>query len=540
MATIIITAHVIMYPGRSGVRNIPRGSSLTALLDGNSLPRYKACNPGGIKQYRCPCLPSEQLRGVFFPHSGHTHSGGGVRTSRRKAHKHVSDDGSKYKQEFSIEPPLEDIRASIPVLLDADNVGQCGGSLQQQQEAVKGMDGIAHEHDYPTTIEIALGNERKPELQRGYGWSRPRGSWCTLALVPAVIWGPAWAATMGLVSVGYAALATAAAIAAAAFGSLVPGAAMASRLGTAGTSGTAAVVATVDWVDVALRTAVGLTSDIDAGVSGAAGRVQVLTALQEAGSGPVTAWAVTSVLPGLCALAGGCRAAVAVVRMELPWLEPLAQLAAAAAGLGVLLLLAMPLRRYLAPLLPVLPRESPSGSAWAALRAGGTVCMVAVLTSLQAQELVALPLTPSSRGAVIVAVMSSPLLLQTHSVLYGVASASSDVVLPLCTAAVAARAAYALLVQRQSAEVAGFQVGRFAAAAQGQALTATCGPDARPSTLGNEVNGAVFKAVKMLAASRLVLDALVLFAIATGALPGKVSAMRLLGMLWLLETTSQL
>ncbi|GIL55020.1 hypothetical protein Vafri_10681 [Volvox africanus] len=126
------------------------------------------------------------------------------------------------------------------------------------------------------------------------------------------------ASTMGLVSVGYAAVATAAAIAAAAFGSLLPGAAMASRLGTAGAKGTSAAVAAVDWVDVALRTAVGLTSDIDAGVSGAAGRVQVLTALQEAGSGPLAAWAVTSVLPGLCTLAGGCRAAVAAVRMGTP------------------------------------------------------------------------------------------------------------------------------------------------------------------------------------------------------------------------------
>ncbi|GIL55017.1 hypothetical protein Vafri_10681 [Volvox africanus] len=196
----------------------------------------------------------------------------------------------------------------------------------------------------------------------------------------------------------------------------------------------------------------------------------------------------------------------------------------------------MPLRRYLAPLLPVLPRESPSDSAWAALRAGGTVCMVAVLTSLQAQELVALPLTPSSRGAVAAAATSTPFLLQTNSVLYGVASTISDVVLPLCTAAVAARVAYALLVQRQSAEDAGFQVGRLAAAAQGQVLTAACGPDARPCTMGDEVN----EVVKMLAAGRLVLDALVLLAIATGVLPGKISAMRLLGMLWLLETISQL
>ncbi|GIL55019.1 hypothetical protein Vafri_10681 [Volvox africanus] len=307
-----------MYSGRSSARNVPRGFSLRALLDGNSLPRYKACTPGGIKQHRCPDLPVEQLQGVLFPHIGHTHAGGGVTTSRRKAHQHVSDGSPKYQHELCPEPPLEVIRDSIPVLLDAGNVGQCGGSHQQHQEPVKGIDGIAHEQDCPKTSEATLCTERNPGVQRGHGWSKLRGSWYTLALVPAVIWGPAWASTMGLVSVGYAAVATAAAIAAAAFGSLLPGAAMASRLGTAGAKGTSAAVAAVDWVDVALRTAVGLTSDIDAGVSGAAGRVQVLTALQEAGSGPLAAWAVTSVLPGLCTLAGGCRAAVAAVRMGTP------------------------------------------------------------------------------------------------------------------------------------------------------------------------------------------------------------------------------
>ncbi|GIM03671.1 hypothetical protein Vretimale_8172 [Volvox reticuliferus] len=123
------------------------------------------------------------------------------------------------------------------------------------------------------------------------------------------------ALTMGLVSVGYAAMATAAAIAAAAFGSLVPGTTVASGSSPVGANATAAAVAAVDWVDVALRTAVGLTADIGADGSGVAGRVQVLTALQEAGSGPLAAWAVTSVLPGLCALAIDCKAAVAAVRM---------------------------------------------------------------------------------------------------------------------------------------------------------------------------------------------------------------------------------
>ncbi|GIL82840.1 hypothetical protein Vretifemale_11762 [Volvox reticuliferus] len=346
------------------------------------------------------------------------------------------------------------------------------------------------------------------------------------------------ALTMGLVSVGYAAMATAAAIAAAAFGSLVPGTTVASGSSPVGANATAAAVAAVDWVDVALRTAVGLTADIGADGSGVAGRVQVLTALQEAGSGPLAAWAVTSVLPGLCALAIDCKAAVAAVRMGLPWLEPLAQLAGAAAGLGVLLLLAMPLRRYLAPLLPLVPRESPSDAVWPALRAGGTVCMVAVLTSLQAQELVVLPLTPSIRGAVAAAATSTPLLFQMHSMLYGVAAAISDAVLPMWTAAVSARAIYAWLVQQRSAEDAGLHRNGLAVAAQGQVLAAASGPDARPSTSGNEVN--VAKIVKIVAAGRLVLDALVLLTIATGVLPGKISAMRLLGMLWLLQMTSQL
>ncbi|GLC41656.1 hypothetical protein PLESTM_001224900 [Pleodorina starrii] len=346
------------------------------------------------------------------------------------------------------------------------------------------------------------------------------------------------ASTAGIVSAGYAALAAAAAVAAATFSTLAPGVDAAAAAAPA-----AAAVAAVDWVDVALRTTAGLTA-----ADGGVGRSQVLAALEEAGAGRAAGWAVMAVLPGLCTLARGCRAATAAVLTALPWLQPLSQLAAAAAGLGVLLLLAMPLRPYLAPLLPLLPRGRPSPATLAALRAGGAVCMVVVLTALQAQELTAPPLVPSVRGAAAAAALSSPLLLQTQALIYGAAAVAADAVLPACTAVVAAGTIRQLLRQRHARKEG---VLRSTAAANGTADMDSAGASARstgpdgaaglPAAAATTGRGsAVFGAVKALAAGRLLLDLMLLLAVAAGALPGKISAVRLLGMLWLLQTAAQL
>ncbi|GLC65249.1 hypothetical protein PLESTF_000268600 [Pleodorina starrii] len=336
--------------------------------------------------------------------------------------------------------------------------------------------------------------------------------WPALVLVPAVLWGITC--------------------------TLAPGVDAAAAAAPA-----AAAVAAVDWVDVALRTTAGLTA-----ADGGVGRSQVLAALEEAGAGRAAGWAVMAVLPGLCTLARGCRAATAAVLTALPWLQPLSQLAAAAAGLGVLLLLAMPLRPYLAPLLPLLPRGRPSPATLAALRAGGAVCMVVVLTALQAQELTAPPLVPSVRGAAAAAALSSPLLLQTQALIYGAAAVAADAVLPACTAVVAAGTIRQLLRQRHARKEG---VLRSTAAANGTADMDSAGASARstgpdgaaglPAAAATTGRGsAVFGAVKALAAGRLLLDLMLLLAVAAGALPGKISAVRLLGMLWLLQTAAQL
>ncbi|EFJ41246.1 hypothetical protein VOLCADRAFT_98767 [Volvox carteri f. nagariensis] len=397
---------------------------------------------------------------------------------------------------------------------------------QPQQEPLRAWEGQAIGAGLPPAGETASGSAGEARLKKGPS-PGPPGRWPALVMLPAAIWGVAWASTVGLASICYAALASAAAIAAAAFGSLAPGAtAAASRFGIADSNAAAAAaVASVDWVDVALRTAAGLMDGV-----GGSGRVHILEALQDAGSSPGAAWAVTVVLPGLCALAGGCRAVATAVRTGLPWLEPLAQMAAAAAGLGVLTVLAMPLRRFLAPLVPVLPRERPSGAVSAALRVGGAACMVAVLTALQTRQLAAPPLVPSIRSAVAAAATSSPLLLQTQAVLYGVTASVSDALLPACTAVFAGIAIYALL-QRQYAGEAGLKQ---------QLHVRETGAEVLPITSANAPSGqaagstdataavdrrlAAFGAVRALAACRLVLDALLLVAVAMGVLPGKISA----------------
>lgn len=81
--------------------------------------------------------------------------------------------------------------------------------------------------------------------------------------------------SVGVLSIGYAALASAAAIAASAFSSLALRVVVAPGGGYNGAVAATSSVAAVDWVDVALRTATGLSSD-----GSVAGHAQILAALQ--------------------------------------------------------------------------------------------------------------------------------------------------------------------------------------------------------------------------------------------------------------------
>eukprot|EP00198_Chlamydomonas_reinhardtii_P010756 XP_001700093.1 predicted protein [Chlamydomonas reinhardtii] len=284
------------------------------------------------------------------------------------------------------------------------------------------------------------------------------------------------------------------------------------RLGklAAATAATAAAAA-VDWLDVALRTANGLAA-------GGAARAQVLQALQEAGAGSLGSWAVQALLPALCGAASGARGlAVALQPADLV-LGALSQLSSVAAGLGVLLVMGLPLRPYLAPLLPLLPRGPPSPATMAALRAGGVACMVAALTGLQAAEVTTPELGRSVRSAAAAAAAGVPLPAQMQACLYGAFAVAADVLVAAAAAIVAARAAAALW----QGGAAGSRSGT--ASAPG-VVQGSRGVKAEVEVVAAESVQLprVLTGARWLGAGRLVLDVLLLAAVACGGLSAHVS-----------------
>ncbi|KAG2434911.1 hypothetical protein HYH02_012109 [Chlamydomonas schloesseri] len=375
----------------------------------------------------------------------------------------------------------------------------------------------------------------------------PAARWTALLQLPPAVWGLSWLLTMGPVSVTYSCLAAAAAIAATAFSGLAPGpvaasaagatAAAAGAAGSAGSAGAsaaaaAAAVASVDWLDVALRTANGLAA-------GGAARAQVLQTLQEAGAGSLESWAVQTLLPALCGAASAARGVAVALQPVDPLLGALTQLGSVAAGLCVLLVMGLPLRPYLAPLLPALPRGRPSAATMAAVRAGGVACMVAVLTGLQAAEVTTPELGRSVRSAAAAAAAGAPLLAQAQACLYGVFAVAADVAVPAATAMVAARAAGAL--RRcggggcsSSPQGATGSVHGVEGESRGKKGEEAEAADSERLLLPGELVG-----VRWLGAGRLAMDVLLLAAVAGGSLSAHLSAVRLLGMLWLFQTARQ-
>ncbi|KAG2490836.1 hypothetical protein HYH03_010755 [Edaphochlamys debaryana] len=395
-------------------------------------------------------------------------------------------------EEVPLQPPAP---APAAPLGDTRRPAEAGGKAE-----AKGVNEPAGEKSHPTAALDAAGR------------------WTVVCLAPAAVWGSAWLLTVGLGSVTYACLAAAASVAAGAFGSLAPAASAAAAAAAAGNgsaaAANAAAVAGVDWVGVAVRTAAGLAA-------GGPGREQVLQTLTEAGAGPLASWAAQTLLPALCAVASTCGAAAGAVHRGAPLLGALAQSCGLACGLGVVLILALPLRPFATPLLPRgwIPKAGPSPATLAALGVGGVACMVALLTGVQAAELSAPPLGPSARSAAAAAAAVSPLLAQHRAVLYGALAAAADVVLAGAVAVVAVGCAVAVWRRR---------------AQQHASTTAGSQPAGLGSGEGGAVAGATglerwVQAARWLAAGRLLVDLVGLAAVGSGYLSGTVSAVRVMG-----------